>query len=72
MLSIVPEFKFADHKAELIFVIDQSGSMDGAGIRQAKNALLVNLLRYLRRFINFSSFISLIQPSLAVPPFIAC
>ena len=59
MLSIVPEFKFADHKAELIFVIDRSGSMDGAGIRQAKNALLVNLLRYLQRLLTFLVLLNL-------------
>ena len=43
MLSILPKFKHeAEHKAELIFVIDRSSSMNGAGIQQAKRALLVN------------------------------
>ena len=43
MLSILPKFKHqVEHKAELIFVIDRSSSMNGAGIQQAKRALLVN------------------------------
>jgi len=43
MLSILPKFEQKEHKAELIFVVDRSGSMDGDGIRQAKKALLVNI-----------------------------
>ena len=43
MLSILPKFKHqVEHKAELIFVIDRYSSMNGAGIQQAKRALLVN------------------------------
>jgi len=41
MLSILPKFEQKEHKAELIFVIDRSGSMGGDGIKQAKKALLV-------------------------------
>jgi len=41
MLSIFPKFKQVEHKAELIFVVDRSNSMNGAGIRQAKRAFLV-------------------------------
>ena len=44
MLSIFPKFKQVEHKAELIFVVDRSNSMNGAGIRQAKRALLVKVL----------------------------
>ena len=43
MLSILPKFKHeVEHKAELIFVVDRSNSMNGAGIHQAQKALLVN------------------------------
>ena len=41
MLSIVPSFKLADQKTELIFLVDRSGSMGGDGIEQAKRALTV-------------------------------
>ena len=41
MLSILPKFEQMEHKAELIFVIDRSGSMGGDGIKQAKKAWLV-------------------------------
>ena len=41
MLSIVPSFKLTDQKTELIFLVDRSGSMQGAGIEQAKRALIV-------------------------------
>ena len=41
MLSIVPRFEITTQKRELIFLVDQSGSMDGEGILQAKNALAV-------------------------------
>jgi len=44
MLSILPKFKQVEHKAELIFVIDRSSSMNGAGIQQAKRTLLVNVV----------------------------
>ena len=43
MLSILPKFEQKEHKAELIFVVDRSGSMRGGGIKQAKKALLVNI-----------------------------
>lgn len=46
MLSIVPHSKQIEHKAELIFVIDRSDSMNGTGIQQAKKALLVNHLQF--------------------------
>nr|CAH0110060.1 unnamed protein product [Daphnia galeata] len=39
MLSLVPSFKLTEQKTELIFLVDRSGSMDGPGIRQAKQAL---------------------------------
>ncbi|KAI9555319.1 hypothetical protein GHT06_017833 [Daphnia sinensis] len=39
MLSLVPSFKLAEQKTELIFLVDRSGSMDGEGIEQAKQAL---------------------------------
>ncbi|XP_057373545.1 von Willebrand factor A domain-containing protein 5A-like [Daphnia carinata] len=39
MLSLVPTFKLADQKTELIFLVDRSGSMGGVGIGQAKQAL---------------------------------
>jgi len=39
MLSIVPNFKLAEQKTELIFVVDRSGSMRGQGMEQAKQAL---------------------------------
>ncbi|KZS05848.1 Uncharacterized protein APZ42_030786 [Daphnia magna] len=39
MLSLVPTFKLAEQKTELIFLVDRSGSMDGPGIGQAKQAL---------------------------------
>lgn len=39
MLSLVPSFKLAEQKTELIFLVDRSGSMDGQGIEQAKQAL---------------------------------
>ncbi len=35
MLSILPEFKQHEHKTELVFVIDRSSPMNGAGIQQA-------------------------------------
>ena len=41
MLSIVPSFKLANQKTELIFLVDRSGSMEGPGIDQAKRALTV-------------------------------
>ena len=41
MLSLVPSFKLTEQKTELIFLVDRSGSMDGPGIRQAKQALKV-------------------------------
>lgn len=41
MLSLVPTFKLAEQKTELIFLVDRSGSMDGPGIGQAKQALKV-------------------------------
>lgn len=41
MLSLVPSFKLAEQKTELIFLVDRSGSMDGQGIEQAKQALKV-------------------------------
>ena len=44
MLSILPKFKAQEHKAELVFVIDRSSSMNGAGIQQAKRALLVKVV----------------------------
>lgn len=43
MLSLVPSFKLADQKTELIFIVDRSGSMMGKGIQQAKQALLLFL-----------------------------
>ena len=43
MLSIVPSFKLAEKKTELIFVVDRSGSMQGQGIEQARQALKVIL-----------------------------
>ena len=43
MLSLVPSFKLQEQKVELIFVVDRSGSMQGAGIEQAKKAMLVRL-----------------------------
>ncbi|KAI9556533.1 hypothetical protein GHT06_016323 [Daphnia sinensis] len=39
MLSLVPTFKLAEQKTELIFLVDRSGSMGGPGIMQAKQAL---------------------------------
>jgi len=48
MLSILPKFKEQEYKAELIFVIDRSiSSMNGAGIQQAKRALLVKVVNKL-------------------------
>ena len=44
MLSILPKFKEQEHKAELVFVIDRSSSMNSAGIQQAKRALLVKVV----------------------------
>ena len=41
MLSLVPTLKFAEQKTELIFVVDRSGSMQGQGMQQAKQALTV-------------------------------
>jgi uncharacterized protein with von Willebrand factor type A (vWA) domain len=41
MLSLVPSFKLAEQKTELIFLVDRSGSMQGAGIEQARQALKV-------------------------------
>jgi uncharacterized protein with von Willebrand factor type A (vWA) domain len=48
MLRIVPTFKLAEQKTELIFLVDRSGSMRGARIKQARQALQVNL--HLKRF----------------------
>ncbi len=45
MLSILIKFEQKEHKAELIFVVDRSGSIQADGskvIDQAKKALLVN------------------------------
>lgn len=43
MLSILPKFKHEEErKAELIFVIDRSRTMNEAKIQQAMAALLVN------------------------------
>ena len=39
MVTLVPDFSLADVKSELIFVVDQSGSMAGKFMEQAKNAL---------------------------------
>ncbi len=44
MLSILPKFKQMEHKAELIFVINRSSSMNGADMQQAKRALLVKVI----------------------------
>jgi len=44
MLSILPKFKEQEYKAELVFVIDRSSSMNGAGIQQAKRVLLVKVV----------------------------
>ncbi len=41
MLSLVPSFKLSEQKTELIFLVDRSGSMQGAGIKQAGQALKV-------------------------------
>ena len=41
MLSLVPSFKLVEQKTELIFLVDRSGSMAGAGIEQARKALMV-------------------------------
>ena len=48
MLSLVPSFKLAEQKTELIFLVDRSGSMRGARNKQARQALKVNL--HLKRF----------------------
>lgn len=45
MLSLVPSFKLAEQKTELIFLVDRSGSMEGQGIEQAKQALKVSCIR---------------------------
>lgn len=44
MLSILPKFQHEveENKAELIFVIDRSNSMNGDGIHLAKKSILVN------------------------------
>ena len=39
MVTLVPDFALDDLKSELIFVIDQSGSMNGKFINQAKEGL---------------------------------
>lgn len=55
MLSLVPSFKLEEQKTELIFVVDRSGSMQGQGIQQAKQALTVrksNLFYSTPRFFN--------------------
>ena len=44
MLSLVPSYKLAEQKTELIFVVDRSGSMQGEGIQQAKQALTVRYI----------------------------
>ena len=42
MLSFVPNLKLVvEHKTELIFLVDRSGSMAGPGIEQARRALKV-------------------------------
>ena len=42
MLSLVPSFKLDEMKIEAIFVLDQSGSMQGPGMAEAKRALKVS------------------------------
>lgn len=45
MLQLMPTFQLTEQKAELIFVLDQSGSMAGLSIELAKRTLLVNILK---------------------------
>lgn len=54
MLSLVPSFKLTEQKTELIFLVDRSGSMDGPGIRQAKQALKVyfNILTRIAHYLK--------------------
>lgn len=55
MLSLVPHFELKDHKAEIIFLIDCSGSMRGQSINLAKEALQL-LLSSLPEDCHFNIF----------------
>ena len=65
MLSLVPSFKLAEQKTELIFLVDRSGSMQGAGIEQARQALKVlhfkNICIIQNRLLNCKFFLKYSQ-----------
>ena len=64
MLSLVPSFKLAEQKTELIFLVDRSGSMQGAGIEQARQALKVLHLKICiiqKRLLNSKFFLKYLQ-----------
>ena len=41
MVTLAPHIELADEKCELIFIVDQSGSMNGSKIDQARKAMNV-------------------------------
>lgn len=47
MITLAPNIELDEQKCELIFVVDQSGSMGGSKIEQARKAMSVSRLRTL-------------------------
>jgi uncharacterized protein with von Willebrand factor type A (vWA) domain len=51
MISFIPQFELDEQKAEIIFVLDRSGSMGGSKIEHLKQAMQARI------FIEFSILI---------------